>query len=131
MEVKRDDYVYRKPDNDEWEVKITIPGLDGLVVVETKRDLTLDEMIEYDTSEFSPEKALINFYVMTTQPPITPVILFQHKMILEIRGNDRNLGYLDLCKEKWIKFKDQGKENGITWAKIKDWAADPQIAWGF
>ncbi|MEA3439991.1 MAG: hypothetical protein U9R58_06885, partial [Chloroflexota bacterium] len=62
---------------------------------------------------------------------IEPVKEFRPPMLLEARGEDYDLGYLDLNKKRWKKFKTQGKENGTAWAKIKYWADDPQVAWGY
>lgn len=132
MEVNGNDYVYRYPDSEEWEVKITIPNLNGLVEVVIKDNLTTEEMNSYEFEEFDHlGHALINFYVETTKPPLTPVIRFQPKMTLEARGGGEILVYLDFCKGIWREFRHQGKEGDIYWAKIKDWAADPPVAWGF
>lgn len=123
------EYTFRFPDGEDWIVRITIPFQQVTVSVITKKDLTLEEMLRYDKSEFKPVKPLINFFVENTQSS-EPMVSFDPPMILEARGEQSDLGFLDLAKRKWIKFHDQDKQDNLVRTRIWQWAEDPQVAWG-
>jgi hypothetical protein len=123
------DYTFRFPDGEDWIVRITIPFQQVPVAVISKKDLTLEEMLQYDKSEFTPEKPLINFYVENTRLS-EPMVSFDPPLILEARGEQSDLGYLDLDRRKWIMFPDQDKQDNLVRTRIEQWAADPQVAWG-
>lgn len=128
----KDDYVWTDTGEDEdWSVRITIPKqLDCVVVDDSKANLSLDEMNALDTSVHTPKNAVINFCVASIGEECTEKT-FNPRMLIEIKFDSATndiLLYPD--KGKWKAFKEQAKGNGIAWAKIKEWAADPQVAWG-
>ena len=125
-----EDYVFRSPDSDEWEVRITIPGMDGLVQVITKLDLTMEEILKYYVADgFKPVSTVINYFVeeIGSKEPVTS---FDPPMVIEAIGQEHALGYVDLNNEELVRFSVQGMEGRTTWAKTSEWAEDPQVIWG-
>jgi hypothetical protein len=129
MTKENPDFTFRFPDGEDWIVRITIPFQQVPVAVITKKDLTMEEMLQFDTIEFKPVKPLINFYVENTRLS-EPMVRFDPPMILEARGEEMDLGYLVLIRKKWIKFTDQDKQDNLVRTSIEKWAEDPQVAWG-
>ena len=126
-----EDYVFRSPDSEEWEVRITIPGLAGLVEVITKEDLTLEELLDIfdEVGGFKPAGVVINYFVeeIGSKEPVTS---FDPPMLIEAIGQEHDLGYLDLNAKMLVRFSVQGVEGRTTWAKTSEWAEDPQVIWG-
>jgi hypothetical protein len=136
METKEDE-VYQ---DDKKQVKITIKNMKGEVKVHVKPDLKDVEVLDPDPKKWKPDKdkMVINFYVMTTGDPPEYMTGFSPPMILEAGGGeeDQSLGYYVEEDASWKKFEDQDtqidEETNERKAKvnIKNWAKDPQVAWG-
>jgi hypothetical protein len=88
-------------------------------------------MLELDTSEHTPTRAVINFCVAEVEGECA-YREFDLPLLIEVKdyeSEDEILLYDDAGI--WREIRDQGRENGLGWAKIYQWAADPQVAWGF
>ncbi len=137
MVETREDEVYQ---DDKKQVKITIKNMKGEVKVHLKPDMEDVEVLDQDPKKWKPDKdkLVINFYVMTTGDSPEFVTSFSPPMILEAGGGepDQSLGYYVKDDAGWEKFEDQDiqidEETNESKAKvnIKNWATDPQVAWG-
>jgi len=138
MDIDTQDYVWTDTDDDDWIVRVIVPGMKGEVEVINKMHLTETEMGALNIEEFKPDQLIINFYVRDANPNYCAVTNFPSRMVLEIKydeGNDKHLGYADLDERKWKPFTakdhDYRKENEIATVYLETWPADPPVAWGF
>jgi hypothetical protein len=138
MGIDNQDHVWTDTDDENWIVRITIPGMSGEVEVVNKIQLTESEMESLNTESFKPDELVINFYIRESNPDYCAVTSFASNMVLEVKydeDNETDLGFADLDERKWIPFTEKDhnyvKEGGVATVSLGYWPADPPVAWGF